>query len=307
MSHLVKTSKRTRYEKSPVGGSITDPKVFFNRRSILKALGSAALVGPYAAACGTNAEGAEMLDIPYSRPDVFPATRNEAYQVPESIERKELTAREIAGSHNNFYEFLAGRGGAVWKLAGDYQPLPWAVEVTGECNKPRTFDLDDLLGFDHEERIYHFRCVERWAMNVPWTGFPLSALLNAVEPTSNAGFVSLYLPESSRRDARSRCEQLVPLAVPRGAPDGRGHEPAGVRGHRCLWRPAGAPARGADPDGVPLEVRLQGPEGGGQDRADREAASLLLGDAEARVRVLVEHQPEPPASTLESGRVLLAR
>ena len=61
------------------------------------------------------------------------------------IERKELTAREVAGSHNNFYEFLAGRGGAVWKLAGDYQPLPWAVEVTGECNKPRTFDLDDLL------------------------------------------------------------------------------------------------------------------------------------------------------------------
>lgn len=25
----------------------------------------------------------------------------------------------------------------------------------------RTFDLDDLLAFDHEERVYHFRCVER--------------------------------------------------------------------------------------------------------------------------------------------------
>ena len=145
MSHLVKTSKRIRYEKSPVGGSITDPKVFFNRRAILKALGSAAVVGPYAAACGTNADAAEMLEIPYSRPDVFPATRNESFQVPDMIERKELTTREVAGSHNNFYEFLAGRGGAVWKLAGDYQPLPWAVEVTGECNKPRTFDLDDLL------------------------------------------------------------------------------------------------------------------------------------------------------------------
>ena len=108
MSHLVKTSKRIRYEKSPVGGAITDPKVFFNRRAILKTLGSAALVGPYAAACGTNADAAEMLEIPYSRPDVFPATRNEAYQVPGMIERKELTAREVAGSHNNFYEFLAG-------------------------------------------------------------------------------------------------------------------------------------------------------------------------------------------------------
>ena len=198
MSHLVKTSKRIRYEKSPVGGSVTDPKVFFNRRALVKALGSAALVGPYALACGSEAEGAEMLDIPYSRPDVFPAKKNESYQIPGMIERKELTAREVAGSHNNFYEFLAGRGGAVWKLAGDYKPVPWAVEVTGECNKPRTFDLDDLLGFEHEERIYHFRCVERWAMNVPWTGFPLSALLDAVEPNSGARFVaftSLNRPE----------------------------------------------------------------------------------------------------------------
>ena len=82
MSHLVKTSKRTRYEKSPVGGSVTDPGVFFNRRALVKALGSAALVGPYTLACGANAEGAEMLEIPYSRPDVFPAKKNEAYRIP---------------------------------------------------------------------------------------------------------------------------------------------------------------------------------------------------------------------------------
>ncbi len=199
MSHLVKTTKRLRFERSPVGGGITDPDVFLRRRAILKAMGAAAVVGPYAVACGTSAEGAELLDIPYSRPDVFPAEKNQDFLgVPAAIERKEMTPREVAGSHNNFYEFLAGRGGAVWKLAGDYRPVPWRVEVTGECAKPRTFDLDDLLGFAHEERVYHFRCVERWAMNVPWTGFPLHDLLNAVEPTSNARFVaftSLNRPE----------------------------------------------------------------------------------------------------------------
>ncbi len=188
MSQLVKTSKRLRYEKSPVGGSITDPAVFFERRALLRAIGSTALIGPVSAACGTPAEGAEMLEVPYARPDVFPASRNAAYTVPAEIERKELMAREVAGSHNNFYEFLAGRGGAVWRLSGEYQPVPWAVEVTGECAKPRTFDLDALLGFDHEERIYHFRCVERWAMNVPWTGFPLAELIAAVEPTGEARF-----------------------------------------------------------------------------------------------------------------------
>ena len=41
-----------------------------------------------------------------------------------------------------------------------------------------------------EERIYRHRCVERWSIVVPWIGFPLSALLNQVEPTSKAKFVA---------------------------------------------------------------------------------------------------------------------
>ena len=63
------------------------------------------------------------------------------------------------------------------------------VEISGECNNPMTLDLDDLFAFDHEERVYHFRCVERWAMNVPWSGFPLSKLLERADPTSAARHV----------------------------------------------------------------------------------------------------------------------
>lgn len=190
---LIRTSKDREFEASPVGGGVTDPKIFFNRRRVIASLGSAAAIGPIAAACSSSAAGAMevgMLDVPYARPDIFPAPKNEAYQVPASVERKELTPREVAGAHNNFYEFLAGRGGPVWQLSGDYRPVPWEVEVTGACNKPRTFDLDDLLAFPQEERIYHFRCVERWAMNVPWTGFPLADLISAAEPTSEARFVA---------------------------------------------------------------------------------------------------------------------
>jgi sulfoxide reductase catalytic subunit YedY len=46
-----------------------------------------------------------------------------------------------------------------------------------------------LSGFDLEERIYRFRCVEAWSMVVPWVGFPLSALLERFEPTSDARFI----------------------------------------------------------------------------------------------------------------------
>lgn len=56
--------------------------------------------------------------------------------------------------------------------------------------KPRTFDLDDLSRlFSLQERRYRLRCVETWAMAIPWTGFPLAELLRTVEPLPDARFV----------------------------------------------------------------------------------------------------------------------
>ena len=70
--------------------------------------------------------------------------------------------------------------------------------MTGLVHKPRTFDLDDLLKlFPLQERFYRLRCVEAWAMAVPWTGFPMKALLDAVQPLSKATYVkmtSFYQP-----------------------------------------------------------------------------------------------------------------
>ena len=112
-----------------------------------------------------------------------PAKRTAETYIPAEV-NDALTPRLAAATHNNFYEFLYGRAGDVWPLTHDFVVDPWAVEITGECNKPTTLDLDALFKFEHEERLYHFRCVERWAMNVPWSGFPLRTLLERVEPTS---------------------------------------------------------------------------------------------------------------------------
>jgi methionine sulfoxide reductase catalytic subunit len=167
---------------------VTPEAVFFDRRRFLATLG-AGIAGAGSMALASAQDDSALLALPYDGGKTFPAAPNEAYQVPESIERKQLTPRPVAAAHNNFYEFLPGRGGPVWRHAGDFQVKPWQVEIDGECAKPQTFDLDDLLGFPQEERIYHFRCVERWAMNVPWTGFPLKKLLLAVEPKSSAKYV----------------------------------------------------------------------------------------------------------------------
>jgi sulfoxide reductase catalytic subunit YedY len=57
--------------------------------------------------------------------------------------------------------------------------------------QPRTIAIDDLLKqVSLEERIYRHRCVEGWAMTVPWTGFPLSALVKLAEPTSTAKYIA---------------------------------------------------------------------------------------------------------------------
>jgi sulfoxide reductase catalytic subunit YedY len=101
-----------------------------------------------------------------------------------------LTPREKAAAHGNFAEFLPGRGGPVFRYVHSFDVADWKVQVAGECERPRIFDLGDLDAIEHEERAYRFRCVEGWAMNVPWTGFPLRKLLDRVRPLSSARFVA---------------------------------------------------------------------------------------------------------------------
>jgi sulfoxide reductase catalytic subunit YedY len=181
-----------RFDSPLIASRITPPEVFFDRRRFLAGLGAAAAlpafaIGGQAAAAAALPEAAKLTP-PLSRPDVFPAKRDAAYELPEGIAH-DMTPRDVAASHNNFYEFLPGRGGPAWEAAGEFVVEPWSVEIGGECARPQTLDLDDLFAFPHEERVYHFRCVERWAMNVPWSGFPLSKLLERVEPAPTARYV----------------------------------------------------------------------------------------------------------------------
>jgi sulfoxide reductase catalytic subunit YedY len=101
-----------------------------------------------------------------------------------------LTPYEAASQYNNFYEFGTDKSDPA-KYASALTTDPWSVEVTGHVAKPGTLHLEDLLGgFDLEERVYRFRCVEAWSMVVPWIGFPLAQLLERFEPTSDAKYVA---------------------------------------------------------------------------------------------------------------------
>lgn len=176
---------------------ITDQKVYLNRRGFLR---GAALVSTTAAtallyrklnpAAEEKPEGEKLVSIP-SKPS------DEAVR-QGFVTNENLTAIEDITNYNNFYEFSTDKR-SVAIAAKRFVTRPWTVVVDGLVNKPKTFDLDELLRFPLEERIYRLRCVEGWSMVVPWLGFPLSALLNQVEPTSQARYVAFQTLHDPKR------------------------------------------------------------------------------------------------------------
>ena len=112
---------------------------------------------------------------------------------------EKLTPFKDAAGYNNFYEFGLDKGDPA-ENAGSLRTRPWTVRIEGEVKKPLTLDIDSLLKLAPlEERIYRLRCVEGWSMVIPWTGYSLSNLLKAVEPTGNAKFVEFTTLADSKQ------------------------------------------------------------------------------------------------------------
>ena len=148
---------------------ITPRSVYLKRREFLTAAAGTGI----AIAAGKSALA-----------DTLNATKSN-YTVNEK-----LTPIKDVTTYNNFYEFGLDKADPA-KLSGNFKPRPWTVKVDGMVGKPGTFDIDALIKeFPPEERVYRMRCVEAWSMVIPWDGFPLSALLDKVEPLGSAKFVA---------------------------------------------------------------------------------------------------------------------
>ncbi len=167
---------------------ITDEKLWKSRRKII---GAAGLLG-----AGTLLGGAGLVryvDAMSGRPDEAPD--DAAFVATGPLQP---TPYKYITHYNNFYELGVGKQTPA-ENAHYLKTRPWSVEISGECEKPGILDIEEILKlFPSEERIYRFRCVEAWAMVVPWEGFPLSKLLKRFQPTSRAKYVefrTLYDPE----------------------------------------------------------------------------------------------------------------
>ena len=163
-------------------GRVTPEAAALRRRALL---GGAA--GAVTAGTARPAGAWSLFDSAPAQPPVplrpLTASRNLRYRGG-----RPLTPAAEVEDYNNFYEF--GESKSVADAAQALRVEPWAVELAGLVRTPRTIGLDDLLRqVALEERVYRHRCVEAWAMTVPWIGFPLADLIRLAEPLGSATYV----------------------------------------------------------------------------------------------------------------------
>ena len=164
---------------------ITDEKVYFERRDMLKKMG---FFGAGALLSGTA--GASVFDIFSDDQPTAIFKQNALKYSPAGDYNGTLTPEVKVVSHNNFYEFGAQKHQPA-ELSQGFKVNPWQLKISGEVENPLTLDYDDLYSsFDLEERIYRLRCVEAWSMVVPWIGFSLADLVKKAKPTSKAKYLA---------------------------------------------------------------------------------------------------------------------
>ena len=163
---------------------ITDQATYLNRRTFMRV---AALAG--------TATATTLLYRRLNPPPPVPVEGEKLNDVAKTNDAngfntvEQLTAIEAITNYNNFYEFDTTKDG-VASAAKGFVTRPWAVAVDGLVHKPKVFDIEELLKFPLEQRVYRLRCVEGWSMVIPWIGFSLHKLLEKVEPTSQARYVA---------------------------------------------------------------------------------------------------------------------
>jgi sulfoxide reductase catalytic subunit YedY len=177
-----------------LSSEITDESVYLKRRELLKmaamtTVGGMASPSIFASEPGGEKSGKVLEGIQKS---------------PYSTDQPPNSWSDVT-TYNNYYEFGTGKEDPS-RNAGDFNPRPWSVVVKGKCDKPGSYNYEDLVSpHTLEERIYRLRCVEAWSMVVPWVGIPLASIIKQFEPNSGAKYVRFKtLHDPSRMPGQRR-------------------------------------------------------------------------------------------------------
>ncbi|MEW5424360.1 protein-methionine-sulfoxide reductase catalytic subunit MsrP [Amorphus sp. 3PC139-8] len=173
----------------------TPEAIYLSRRALFAAAGAGALAAVarpspahalFNSLFGSSEGLGETLDTSADpTADLYPFPRNDTFTISRA-----LTDETVTGSYNNFYEF--GSHKQIWQAAQALKTRPWTVTLDGMVEEEKTVDIDDLIrAMPLEERLYRHRCVEAWSMTIPWSGFPMKALVDYAKPLGSAKYVRM--------------------------------------------------------------------------------------------------------------------
>ena len=172
---LVKKSPDLKYS------DVTPREAYLNRRKFLYGMGLAG---------GLALAGKGLADLVNPSRRAFASTKLQGMSGSPYSTNEKVTPEQLVTTYNNYYEFGTDKGDPA-KNAQKFVTTPWSVSVEGECAKPRTFTMDEIMKVAVlEERIYRHRCVEAWSIVVPWIGYSFSKLADLVQPKPTAKFVA---------------------------------------------------------------------------------------------------------------------
>ena len=173
----------------------TPESVFINRRSVITGLGAIGSVLALNALIGENIAKAGDKDDSDPSNYLYPVQRNTQFLLD-----RPLTPEKFATQYNNYYEF--GSQKEISELAQELPIRPWTIKIDGLVEENIEIDIDKLLRtMPLEERLYRHRCVEAWSIAIPYSGFPLEALIRLARPLGSAKYVifqTFNMPEVAR-------------------------------------------------------------------------------------------------------------
>ena len=223
--------------------SVATPEhLFFDRRRVLARAARLPARPPFLPSAGPPSDPSA---------DLYPAKRNDAYKLD-----RDITAEDISGNYNNFYEF--GTSKNIASAAQHLKTRPWSVKVDGLVGKPKDYAIDDLI-----------KAVSAGgaALSSPLRGGMVDG--RAVDGLPAQGAAS---PRPSRRPGAKyvRFETFIDKKMApgqrgfmftwpyvEGRDDGRGDERSRLHGHGRLRQAAAEPVRRAAPARDAVEIRLQ--------------------------------------------------
>jgi len=165
----------------------TPEGLFHGRRNLARGIAAGSImaaISPLVAGCDeTPAIVTRKPPEPDPSAPLYPVPRNPAYTLDRPV-----TEERLVTTYNNYYEF--GSSKLIWDKAQALPLRPWTLTLDGMVENPITIGVDELLAkMPLDERLYRHRCVEAWSMDVPWSGFPLKALVDMAQPLSTAKYL----------------------------------------------------------------------------------------------------------------------